>query len=498
MNDTIRIRDIGPHSNLEIQVKPGVNVLCGRNEAGKSIAIRCVSALSGGDAKGLPVKDGSAGGMVSGFGTTISVGMRTQRAGELKDAEPLNERIDLATLVDPRIKDPVAANKHRVRALLTLTKAKLTYEDFRDILPENRREEIDADFDSADPVELAASIKREMEKKARRHGEDADEAASQLKACLQSIEGIDLEADCDEEKLRQEHQTAVERKAKIEAEISAARLAGHKYQKAKEKLETLPKLPDLKAIEAEMTRRSEEARRTDSELEEAKHALRRAEEAVEQAKRVADSAYRSEQDQQSVLKAAQEQHEAVAELSELVASEPEPGPTNEELETALEAVKAAEEAVANGVSIRRAREKNETAQGHLRKQEEAYQISQVYRQAAAATDQVLTNAVKSPYFSVAGGELCAKDHKDVVRPYADLSEGARYKIAIKAVSEAVGNGSFYFVALDQNAWDGLNTESRAEVAREAVKHNVAIITGEVSDDDLSVYHYAGELETAEA
>jgi hypothetical protein len=148
------------------------------------------------------------------------------------------------------------------------------------------------------------------------------------------------------------------------------------------------------------------------------------------------------------------------------------------------------------VAIRRARDKQQTAKEYLKKQEDAYAIEQVYRQAAAATDTVLTNAVKSNYFTVKGGELCAKDHAGKVRPFADLSEGARYKIAIKAVSESVEEGSFYFLPLDQNAWDGLNTESRSEIAREAVRHNVAIITGEVSDDELRVYHFDGELVAA--
>ncbi|MDP6468501.1 MAG: ATP-binding protein [Pirellulaceae bacterium] len=133
---TISIRDIGPHTSLELQVSPGVNVISGHNESGKSIAVRCVAALAGGDAKSLPIRDGSAAGLVSGFGTTLSIGARNTRAGEFSDADSLEDRINIAALVDPGLKDPAAATKHRTRALLTLTGTKLTFEDFRTILPE--------------------------------------------------------------------------------------------------------------------------------------------------------------------------------------------------------------------------------------------------------------------------------------------------------------------------------------------------------------------------
>jgi DNA repair ATPase RecN len=494
-NNTITIRDIGPHSNLEIHCLPGVNVISGFNEAGKSIAIRCVAALAGGDAKGLPIRDGSACGMVSGFGTTISVGMRTQKAGELRDAEPLSERIDLATLVDPRLKDRAAANKHRVRALLTLTKKRLSFEDFRKVLPEDRQAEISADFDSTDPVELAGAIKREMEKRARRFSEDADEAASTAKALLAAIDGIDADSECDEVELRRAHQTAVEKKAKIEAEINSARLSEHRYKSAAAKLESVA-ATNVGEIDREYKDRCAASVEAGKAHAAAREALAKAQAELDRTERAAIAAARAEDDQRRVLEAAKKECEAVAELREIVQHGPGSGPTMDELEAAIVDVKAAEEAVANGVAIRRAAEKREAAKEYLKKQEAAYAVSQVYRQAAASTDTVLTEAVDSEYFAVKGGELFAEDREGVLRPFAELSEGARYKIAIKAVAESVEGDAFYFVPLDQNAWDGLNSESRAEVARTAVEHNVAIVTGEISDDELTVYHFGGQLVTA--
>ena len=99
---TIDIRDIGPHTHAQIIVTPGVNIVSGPNESGKSIIVRCVAALAGGDAKSLPIRDGCASGLISGFGTTLSIGARNSRAGEFTDADSLEDRINIASLVDPQ------------------------------------------------------------------------------------------------------------------------------------------------------------------------------------------------------------------------------------------------------------------------------------------------------------------------------------------------------------------------------------------------------------
>ena len=99
-------------------------------------------------------------------------------------------------------------------------------------------------------------------------------------------------------------------------------------------------------------------------------------------------------------------------------------------------------------------------------------------------------------FRFEGGHLQAEDHTGTWRPYADISEGGRWKLALLAVSSAIEGDSLHLVTIDQTAWDGLDSENRALIARESEEHNIAIVTAECSDEALAVYHFEPETVAA--
>jgi len=490
-NNTITIRDIGPHSSLEIAVLPGINVITGTNELGKSVAIRAVAALAGGDAKNLPIRDGQPCGMVIGFGTTLSVSMRNQRAGELRDIEPVSEKIDLGSLVDPGLKDPEAANRHRVRALLNLTGTRLTYLDFREILPADRQDEISDEFEGDDPLDLHGKIKRAMEKRARLFKEQAAIEEANAKAEFSAVKEIDFTAESDEHVLRAAHQIAVEEKSRIEATIAASWNAKSAYDQAKEKLAALGSLPDLTAAQAEFDRRKEVKATSEAKERTLTAEIERLQESLKVAVAETKSAAQACEDQSTVVLHAKRAAESVAGLTEVVERGlPKDVPTQDELQASIAKVREAENAVAAGVAIRAGAAKKKKGAEHLEAGLKAGLVEEVYRHAARSTDTVLARAVSSPYFGVEGGALTAQDHKKVWRPYADLSEGGRYKTAILAMAESLEPGTLHLCTLDQAAFDGLSTKVRDLICRVAKDHNVAIVTGELSDDEtLSVYQY---------
>ena len=121
----VRISNVGGIADAQLHLVPGVNVLTGRNGAGKTSALRAVSRAFGADVP-LEVRDGAAQGSVEAGGVKLVVkkGVRSSGAAavELADGGPL------ADLIDPALKDPDAAAKARVRALLQLVPVPVTEE----------------------------------------------------------------------------------------------------------------------------------------------------------------------------------------------------------------------------------------------------------------------------------------------------------------------------------------------------------------------------------
>jgi hypothetical protein len=481
---TITLKDIGPHTRLEIQVTPGVNIVRGDNELGKSIAVRAVAALASGDtdsARLLPVRDGQRQGLVEGFGTTLIIGRRTTRAGIMSDVEPLASRIDLGALIEPGIKDPVAAMRKQIRALLTLTKTKLTWEEFLKILPGEHQEAIDEDFADDDPVELAQKVKRSMEKKAREWKSKADEADTAAKTARAACHGLDLTQPSDDESLQAAYQQAVEHRAKLAADTAAANRAAASRDAAREKLAELGALPDLVVL----TEKHEAAVAHVANLDDRISAMRTDLRLLENDREHADKMRLAVGEH---LIQAKQQHEAVSGLTEAVDAEVPPAPHESALTAAVESVR---KAVEQGALVRRAWEKSDEAAEYDKVTSHCLSVEQIYRNAAHATDAVLSDAVSSGVFRIQEGRLQAQDHNEVWRDYMSLSEGARAKIALQAISETRGESDELLLAtLDQTYWDGQGTRNRDIINEEAKAHNIAIVTGEVCDGPLEVVRWS--------
>ena len=115
------INNIGPIEHLELAAKPGtITVLRGNNGRGKSTALDAISALTRGGT-GLESRDGTVGGTASGFGVQIKVGRggANRRTGDLI-VTAVEDRLSIADFVDPPVKDPVAADSRRLKALVGL------------------------------------------------------------------------------------------------------------------------------------------------------------------------------------------------------------------------------------------------------------------------------------------------------------------------------------------------------------------------------------------
>lgn len=494
-NNTIEIRDIGPHTHLTIEVKPGVNVVKGTNEVGKSLAVRAVGALAGGDGKGLPVRDGQAAGIVSGFGTVLTVSSRVQSTGDLEGIEPLASRMNLAELVDPGLKDESAATRRRIKALLTLTGTTLTLDDFKEIVPaEVWAEVVNDDLKADDPIEMAGKVKRALEREAIRLGKTQKEHRAKARSLSdQAGPGGGDDLPTEEEALR-ELQTLSVAKQRLEERRQHALDEKLRHDGAHAQLDAMENLAD-EIAEARKANQSALAEQLQAEqdLKAAERALAEAQSSV--VKRRAACERTSERADVTLSKVQElEAHETtLAALREVIESPLTAAPTVEERDEAERAVKEAVVLLETVRQSEKAGKLIEKANLELATATLLAKREKVYRDGARGTDRVLADAVDSRYFTIREGKLLAEDRQGRMRPYTidGLSEGARFKIAIQAVAEACeSEGDMTLITLDQRAWDGLSTGYRSLVAQTAEEHNVAIVTAEVTDSEtLSVEHY---------
>lgn len=489
MTDQIEVTDLGPVESLRLKIPTdgGVLVLRGPNDSGKSETLAAVTRLLGGESR-ITCRDNAAAGEIEGLGVKIRVTRSPRRTGEL-EAVSLEGTLDLGYLVDPGIDDPDKADLRRIRALVRLTGAQADPAQFYGIIPGGRETfyRIASEStvaDSSDLVDLAARLKRDLEKAARSEAYQAANAEAQAAANRQAIEGIDLAAPTDEAALSNALTEAILADAAVNNRRNSAREANKRATEAADQ---------IAAAEASYTGPTYEQARTSAEashadLEEAKkneaEALRRLE-AAQQDTKAATLAYNRAIQAASIAK----QHETIlatcrATIATLGAHD---DPTEAQITEAVNAVDKARKAAELGVLVRRA--KNQ-AQAATRLQADARahaQAAEAFREAAKATDDVLSAAVASPALSVRAGRLVTQHPTRGEVYYSERSHGTRWKIAIDEAVRRIRAANVEGLAIliaPQTAWEGLDPTNRRAVADYAKAKRVLIITAQADDGDL--------------
>lgn len=494
--DTVTIRDIGPVTEAVIPVAPGVTVLSGWNEAGKSTCIHAVAALAGKDVQ-LSVRDGCSGGSVAGRingkGVTIKIGKRRSQTGEL-DADSLESRLDLAALVEPGLKDTDAANRKRIKSLLTLTGAELKLDDFKAILPAGMPGLQKADAHD-DPVVMAGKIKARMETLAREREAEAGSLQAKMAAVRNRLAGHDLDGVLfDADQLAASQQAAIRELAKLEAERDAADKARKASEEAGKQYATMADglAEEITLAEGIATAHGiavdhsgEECERLCTIRNELKAKLAEAERACEAATnagRVATTEWVAACDN---VRSIRKREQDAAKFKQLAEAAIPQAPSDAAIDACRAAVDEAAFAANRGAVIRSLRAERGQLDSLQAGEREASQLAAVYRQAACGTDDVLSKAVNCQVLKVVDGELVYREG-DRSEPYARLSDGARATIAIREVARAAKNNDrLTILPLAQVFWEGLDGKNRLAVHTAAVESGVSIITAEKGDHPLT-------------
>jgi len=473
----IELQNVGPIEKLAIPLPDaGVVVLKGRNGVGKSHALAAVDSLVSGRGR-VPCRDGAARGLIEGFGAKITIGRSQRRTGEA-EVVTLEGRLDISQLVQPPIKDDEAADRQRIKALIQLSGQSAAPETFADILPPGTRigELVGPADQTDDPVVFAGRLKRALEAEARRSETIAESAKAKLgalleqaKAAFPDLQGVGTVLSRDEAEA--ELRNALVAQKQLEA---ASAESERRRQQAQQAREALQRLTEGVAQESVIESLQREQREVSAQIEKLRRAL--------------DIALERQRQLQRQINQAEALRAQVAELENVIAAELPPIPA-EALREAAEAVERARQQHARAIEADRVRELVRQADQLRQAASQAEETALRYREAARATDDVLTGLVTkvTRRLRVEAGRLVC-DTERGVEAFSELSPGERWRIALEIAAEQVGQGGL--VTVPQEAWESLDPVNRAEVAAIARQVGVVILTAEADDHQQIVAEVA--------
>lgn len=499
MSKSVVIENVGPIESLEFQVPEsgGVVVLTGRNGSGKTTALEAIGGVLGGKPELTPT-DGEKKGTVDAFGATLKVQRRVSRSGEL-EVTSLDAGLTPAGLVDPGIKSPAAADAARIKAILHLLRATAGLDSFARILPDGMRltELLDQADIPDDAIELATVVKRSLESAAREAEREAERENDRAAQKRKATEGIDLESLPDAAAAQERLEAAIEQQQKLRADSEKAAELRSAAEVAREKLAGLKDVPAFDqstiddsqaALEAAIVARDEAdatVKRLESELAAARTVLEISREKLSAATTVCGNVKAQAAE---LLDAAESAAELRAELEDTIRrSEEFTAPTDLALLKAAEDVTAARKVCDQLAVAEKARADVEAAKEHRQAAKAAEKRGGTLRDAAKATDGVLSSIVADRVegLSIRDGRLLVKTSRAEPVPFGELSHGERWKMAIDIAISAFepGGDLLPVVTIPQEAWEGLDDDNRRIVHQHAKERNVLILTAECSTGD---------------
>ncbi len=475
---TIAIDNTNAIKHLEVVVdEPGIHILRGMNDSGKSLGLESIQRALGGPQK-LTRRHGSASaGTVTVPGVKLTVGGTTRKSGEL-EIESIESKLSLDDIIAPLIKNPVAADKVRTKAILTLTEASPDLSLFYELV--GGRDELlalapEEDLRGDDLVDVALNVKQAIEAGSRKAASSAKTAADKAASLTTSADGIDVEAEHNAEKLQAASNEAVRVQARVCEQVKAREDAREAAEQAKQRYE--------EEVEYDLDAATKAVETAKAELEAAEereaHALQVYNDAkmASEANRTAVVITEGHYDTAVAYEQAQEERKAMIEAFTKM-----PNPTTEDEDEVGKSVIDTHHAVIGGSLIRAAIRQLAEAKELTAEAATLQGVSDSLRESAKSVDAILAEAIDAPGIRVVDGRLVTdKDGVEVF--FADRSFGTRCRIAVDAIlSHVGGSGRMVILCLSQRQWEGLDHANRNALHEACVEKGVRLITAEADKE----------------
>ena len=460
----IRVTNIGAIQELTIPVKPGtVTVLTGPNGAGKSTAIEVVKTVATGQKGSLTPHDGKKSGQIRIPGCTIKIGGRLSKQGEPEQSFAIVEDGGgIAQLIDPGIKDPVAADKRRIQSLLAAAGAETDWSEIREYLGEALFEEFHAGCKVTELVDVVADLKKFLQKKARTAESEVDTATGAIEAIgdipeaaeipdVNELMDLSLQAGRKRENLQSRFDTQQETLKALEGfdvDLDEIRVDESQLESLQTQKSTLEK--SIAEMQAQLSKVETQIEVKSGQITTARENARR---------------FESMKAAVKDLVTEQQLQEATVAASEAA----------ERYETAVAAKQDAERHTANRarlVSLKAKREQSEAAAAKCRELSDG------------ATGLLSSAVSRFEGWSVDEDLRLCCEHTRGVIPFADLSPGER---AIRAIqvrfhSFHPTDGEIPIAAIPQEVWESLDAANQNILRGWIAESEIAVVTARAATD----------------
>ena len=479
--EKIRIKNMNAITKLSVDPIEGggIIVLVGGQGTGKSTALAGVTQLLAGQSMGIDLqpRDGQTLGELRIGQAKLTVRRGQKRnTGELEVAH-IEGRFDISKLVDPGIKDRVAADQARIKALIALSGATANPADFADAV--GGQEAFDAlgvDCETTDPIVLAGRTSRALQASARKCEKKVTAEFAAAKAKHDEAGKVDMARESDSIVL----QSAYDGAHTLVAELKTKQLQFETQQTAiaaaSKSLKALP--PSVAIDEAYKTLEDCEFSldATQKEIDKAQADLHRAQNEM----RLREASVRYAREAIDLI---QSQEETVASLKEVIASaqlEPVADATSEAAEKArLEASSAIEV----GVAVRQAKALAAEALEHRDWAEASQMHADKLRDQSKAVDSILSGLIPVGSLRIDEGRIVTNTDRGS-ELFSELSDGERARLAIEvAVPQLPETG---LLIAPQSMWEGWTKSTRTAVDATLKKHGVVMLTAKARDGELAV------------
>jgi len=500
MSNSITLENVGAvsHAVVPLSEDGGVTIFQGRNGCGKSTALDAVSTLASGRGKLPPIRDGQKTGIVSGFGSRIDLRLAGSRRGGGKPelvVESIEGKFSISDLVNPNIQDPKAADKARLKALITLLGVDATPDLFVPLF--ETKKEFDENVsksstETTDPILMAERVKRDIEEKARVEEERARRVFAEHDALTVGAEFDPSDIIDDMAGYYAEMDTANTHLNKLAVAHESYRKVMGSVEEAKRAIVVCDIAQKERTIQSEEDAVHERAEMNADAETQIKALHERISEFESRINELENDIQRRRSENAAsnrLINATKAELDSLAGYKKIVAQSETVKPVDADaMNAARQAVDALRSKLDRSAVAKENKRKQDSAKATLQRAESIRDKAAHLREAARRCDVILTELIgaDSPLRIVDGRMVVDTERGETF--YSELSDGERWKAAFEVVAQHVHRDpdKIAVLTIPQVGWESLDPTNQNLVVELSKRYRINTITAEATDGELTV------------